>query len=395
MIGIWSMCISLSCAAAPSKPMFRIDWREGAPYPHVLNGGMVGRVDDWVVYACGFGRRATGVEKVDGYTRHTMAYEIAKNRWIRLPDFPGTERAYGTASGLYADGWTYVLGGQSYSAPLVFKDGWRIGRSGDRLVRRDGDGSRQKRAWVWEKLPDLPFTTAEFGACIVGRKLYIQGGAFYGRVDGAREKAYWCSVTDEVGRKFAVLDLADVRRSWKMLPPLPGVGRNHHVMAAADGKLVVFGGIATVPREGGAAWQRDHYCVVDNWAFDPAAQTWKRLADLPRPLGGHASLTYKDRWVLLFGGYSDRKVLTTEGKIVAPFGSAKGFEDRVIVYDAKEDVFSEATPMLHAINDPRTAWIGEGVIFIATGEIPNSRRIPNCQIGRLIGAGQHPVSPSE
>jgi hypothetical protein len=128
-----SMVASVStCRAA--APTLQIEWREGAAYPHVLNGGMVGRVDECVVYACGFGRRAEGVEKVDGYTRHAMAYEIAANRWTRVPDFPGAARAYGTASGLYADGWAYVLGGQSYTPPYVYRDGWRIGLKGGKFV---------------------------------------------------------------------------------------------------------------------------------------------------------------------------------------------------------------------------------------------------------------------
>jgi len=122
---------------------------------------------------------------------------------------------------------------------------------------------------------------------------------------------------------------------------------------------------------------------VDNWEFDPATRRWRRLADLPMPLGGHASLVYRDRWVLLIGGYSARQVLTVEGKVIEPFGPVKGFEDRIMVYDTKTNAFGQATPMLHAINDPRTVWIDDGVMFIATGEIPKSRRIPNCQVGRI------------
>ena len=361
--------VTAASTGRAAAPKLQIEWREAAAYPHILNGGMVGRVDGWVVYACGFGRRAKGVEKVDGYTRHAMAYEIAANRWARVPDFPGTARAYGTASGLHADGWTYVLGGQSYAPPYVYKDGWRIGRKGAR--------------WAWEKLPDLPFASAEFGACIVGRQLYLQGGAFYGRVDDKPATGHWCTVTGDVGQKLAVLDLSKTNQAWSMLPPLPGVGRNHHVRAAAGGKLYVLGGIAAIPKKGGQPWERENYCVTDNWKFDLATRRWRRLADLPMPVGGHASLVYRDRWVLLIGGYSARKILTVEGKVIEPFGPVKGFEDRIMVYDTKTNAFGQATPMPHAINDPRPVWIDDGVMFIATGEIPKSRRIPNCQVGRI------------
>ncbi len=375
MLTAWAVSLG-GHVALPN--VLHIAWREAAPYPHVLNGGMVGKTDGWVVYTCGFGRRATAVEKVDGYTRHTMGYEIARNRWVRLPDFPGAARAYGTASGLYGNGWVYVLGGQSYTEPFVYRDGWRI-------RRRDG-------AWAWQKLPDLPHATAEFGACLLGAKIYLQGGAFYGQIGEDPRTRHWCSVTGDVGRKFLSLDLRHIDRGWSVLPRLPGVGRNHHVLASAAGKLYVLGGIATVPKKGGKRWERVHHCVVDNWQFDPRTNQWQRVRDLPYGLGGHAALTYKDRWILLFGGYDKRTVLRVDGSVTPEPDEAAGFQDRVLVYDAKADRFGRASPMLHAINDPRVVWLDEETVFVATGEIPQSRRIPDCQIGsvRRISHGDSP-----
>lgn len=347
-----------------------IEWREAAPLPVVMNGGMVGKTGSHIVYATAFGRKGPKEILSSGYTQAAWAYSLDADTWARIPDFPGAPRGYGTASGLSDDEHAYVLGGQSYAEPYVYKDVYRV--------------SREDGAWRWQRLPDMLWPTAEFGACTLGGKLYVQGGAFWGvREPGKLGTGYWCTQTGRVGVRFQVLDLADLDAGWKELPSLPGVHRTHHTLSAAAGKLYCLGGIAIRGQERDPG-RRGTYNTVDCWCYDPAARTWTRVRDTPLPLGGHAALTYRDRYVLLMGGYSGRKVLGADDTARPPYGDCQGFEDRVFVYGTVGGRFSLATPMLHKINDPRPEWIDNHTLFEATGEIPKGNRIPNCQIGTVV-----------
>lgn len=351
------------------KQTLTLRWQEVAPLPVVMNGGMVGRVGERIVYATAFGRKGPPEILTNGYTNATWVYTPVDNTWRRLPDFPGAPRAYGTATGLSDGTHAYILGGQSYTPPYVYADVYRLGRT------RDG--------WLWENLPSMLWPTAEFGACLSAGKLYVQGGAFWSPLkNGEVATGYWCTQTSHVGVRFQVLDLNHLDRGWMELPPLPGVHRTHHTLSAAGGKLYVLGGIAMPSQEKDPA-RRGVFNTVDDYCYDPATQAWTRVRDMPLPLGGHAALTYRDRYILLMGGFSGRKVLTVQGMIRDPYGVCQGFEDRVFVYDTQTNLFSLATPMRHKINDPRPVWIDEDSLFEATGEIAGGRRIPNCQIGTV------------
>jgi len=81
---------------------FRIEWREREPFPWTYNGGTVGRVEQYVVYATGFGRRVPDQLKrkpgyFNGYHRLLAVYHVPSRVWTQAePLFPGTARAYGT-----------------------------------------------------------------------------------------------------------------------------------------------------------------------------------------------------------------------------------------------------------------------------------------------------------
>lgn len=353
----------------------RLKWREVAPLPVVMNGGMIGKVGRHIIYATAFGRKGPKEILAEGYTNAAWAYNLDANTWTRIADFPGVARGYGTASGVSDGRYAYVFGGQSYVAPHLFDDVYRVGRDGEE--------------WRWERLPDMLWPTAEFGACILDGRLYVQGGAFWGkRREGERTGAYWCTQTDRVGARFQVLDLSALGAGWEELPSLPGVPRTHHTLSAAGGKLYVLGGIA-IPAQEKDASRRGVFNTVDDYCFDPASGEWTRVRDMPLPLGGHAALTYRGRFILLAGGFSGRKVLDADGAIRQPYGPCQGFEDRVLVFDTQANSFSLATPMLHKLNDPRVDWVDSESFFEATGEIPNGGRIPNCQLGTVETAPAH------
>jgi len=358
-----ALCLIGSGHAAqdPWHPQSRIDkmleirWEEGNPFPWTYNGGSVGRIGDYVVYMTGFGRRVPDELKsvdgyYDGYHRLLAAYHIPSQRWEQVrPLFPGKARAYGVYS--VSDGvHAYCVGGQSYEDPFCFRDVYR-----------------------WERLPDLPCATAEAGCVLLNRTLYVFGGDHYA-MEGPHKG--WDSTVENVGRRLHTLDLDEIEAGWRALKDCPGTPRSHHALAPAGGKLYALGGIFS--------HQGKHWNCVDNWCYDPAKDDWSRVRDLPIPCGGWSSKTWKDRFILLFGGYWGREIRNPDGSTRPPYGcDSASFSNSVLVYDATEDLFSEANPMPRAINDPRLVWLDDHTVMNVTGEIPGGRRIPCVLVGHL------------
>ena len=360
-------------AAPPHQPQSRlhttlhINWMEEASFPWTYNGGVVGRIGDYVVYIGGFGRQVPDRLKqkpgyFDGYHRLLAVWHMTNLRWEQAePLFPGTARAYAnyaTSDGRYA----YVLGGQSYVAPYCFRDVYRL--------------SRNAQSWKWERLPDMLMDTADFDCVEVNGKLYVQGGANYERTG---PHLGWDSEVGGVGKHLEALDLSRLQGGWKRLPDMPGTHRSHHAVAAVKGKIYVLGGVASV---GGK--QARHWNNVDNWRYDPERGTWEQLRDLPFPCGGWSAKVFRDRYVLLFGGFYGRKILALDGSTREAYGCDKAaFSNRVLVYDTATDTFGEATPMPKAVNDTRLVWLDDTTVANITGEVPGGR-IPCVFIGRIV-----------
>jgi len=68
---------------------------------------------------------------------------------------------------------------------------------------------------------------------------------------------------------------------WREGPPMP-VALGNHAAAVVDGQVLVAGG--TTWRDGRKLW------LSDVWASDLKAGNWRRLGDLPEPVGGAATI---------------------------------------------------------------------------------------------------------
>jgi len=345
----------------------RIDWKKTVPFPWKYNGGITGRIGDYIIYVGGFGRDVPDKLKeqpgyFDGYHRLFATYYVPTGRWEQAqPLFPGIARAYANYSvsnGRYA----YILGGQSYVAPYCFSDAYRLSRAG--------------QSWRWERLPDMLLATADFGCVLLDGMLYVQGGANY---DLTGVNKGWDSELGNIGKHFEVLDLSQIDKGWHRLPEMPGTHRSHQAMAAVSGRIYVIGGIASI---GGK--EPKHRNTVDNWCYDPSEKQWTRIRDLPFPCGGWSSRVFQDRYILLFGGYYGREILDIDGSIRQPYGCDKAeFSKRVLVYDTQTNEFSEATPMPVAFNDTRLVWLDPHTVMSITGELPGGPRLQSTFVGRI------------
>ena len=328
------------------KAMLSIDWKRGPNLPQGFQDSDGGVVAGTLVTACGFcqgssywanakeldalkpGRHPRGfLNKVWGLTLDPPSKD-----WARLPDFPGVPRQENFA--IVVNDRLYCWGGFSYTKPFCYKDGYR-------LSKRDG-------VWTWDPLPPLPSPAGSSGICSIGSKIYVCGGAdydenhFYTNSDRA-------GGNKRLGARLLVIDTEKLAAGWKELPECPGTPRWVAAMAAVQGRIYLIGG-ATGDVSDVAKGTTVGYCsVVDNWMFDPAAQRWTRLRDLPISSGNFPSgqIVYRDRYVLLVGGAQYEKVANPDGTFRDRYGTPSRcpgniFCNGVLVYDAQAGLFGTA-----------------------------------------------------
>ena len=117
----------------------------------------------------------------------------------------------------------------------------------------------------------------------------------------------------------AALDSVEVRDpntdTWRRVAPMP-TARGNLAAAAAGGRVYAIGGLVPVPG------QDDDTPVAAVEAYEPAADTWAKVAPLPIPRGGVAAAAVGKRIYVSGGG--DR---------------------RVDVYDVAADSWHTAAPM--------------------------------------------------
>lgn len=249
-------------------------WKRGAPVPVPRSEVAAALVGGRVVVAGGFLQNGFNSTRVD-------AYDPARDRWVRLPDLP-VRVDHAMAAGYR--GRLYVLGG--YGA----------------------DRARLRTAFVlergrWRRLPPMPLPRAAAGAAIAGGRLYVVGGVGlnglaraalsfdlttrrWRTIAGPTPREH-LGVTALGGRVYAVggrtagfdtnLDLVEAwdpaRRTWLRRAPVPGT-RGGTAAAAVPGAVVSAGGEETAGS------------ISTVFAYNPRANRWRRLPDLPTPRHG-------------------------------------------------------------------------------------------------------------
>lgn len=222
-------------------------YRELAPVPQAVNhaGVTAYRGDLYVVGGYG--------ELVDANTHNELyRYDVAADRWSRLPDLP-VPRAAGAVG---------VLDGK-----LIYAGGARDSVAKSDVFAYDLDSER------WSRLAPMHTRREHVGEAIVDGQLYVLGG-----------RAPASLAVDTVERYDPAAD------RWETLAPLSvpsgglsGVEEGGKIIAVAGGD----DGAETVT----SAVQE----------FDPASGEWSRLPDLRTARHGHGAAVVDDRlWV--FGG---------------------------------------------------------------------------------------------
>jgi N-acetylneuraminic acid mutarotase len=128
----------------------------------------------------------------------------------------------------------------------------------------------------WAPRAPMPTARSGGGKAVIDGKIYVAGG----RPPG--------------GSAFEVYDPATDK--WEKLPDLP-TQRNHLAMVALNGKIIVAGG-----RTGPGA-MAERVDVVE--VYDPKTRSWTRAAPLPAPRGGITGAVHGG-CMFVFGGEGER-----------------------------------------------------------------------------------------
>ena len=341
--------------------MLTIAWRRGPDLPQGFQDSDGGVVADTLVSVGGFCSGQKGVpgkasKHPRGFLKKVWGLPLRdRGRWGELPDFPGVARQ-GLEAVVVGDR-LYCWGGVSYTKPFTYRDGYRLCRVGG--------------AWKWEPLPALPWALCFQGACAIGKKVYVMGGADYDIKTGFFTAADRNGRVKRLGARLLAFDTDRPDEGWKERKPCPGTPRFVHAVAAVGGRVYVFGGATD-----NANAARQTCTVVDNWRYLPEADRWERLPDLPVASGNFPSgpVVYAGRYVLLIGGNQYGMVLSPDGKPRAPYGTpTRHYKDNamcsdVFVFDTKTETFGRATPLPLNNNMPMAVVRGDQLYLIG-GEI--------------------------
>ena len=156
-------------------------------------------------------------------------------------------------------------------------------------------------------------------------------------------------------------------------------------MAVVRGRIYLIGGMSIMSvtdKVQGATRDKNEpeYCsVVDNWMFDPASNRWSRLRDLPVSssafFGG--SIAFRDRYLLLVGGFQFPRIANPDGTLRDKYGVASRFQNKgefyndVFVYDTESGLFGTADKLPLNNVTPMTVVHGDKV-FLLGGETGGS-----------------------
>ncbi|MBM7845279.1 kelch repeat-containing protein [Herpetosiphon giganteus] len=300
-------------AVATSATTTMFSWQDGAkvPQPRFESQGVF--VNGKLYVIGGFISCCTQIDA----TNLVDVYDLASNTWQRIASIP---EAISHAP-VVADGTNiYVLGGYLGNNP----------------------GGSTNHVWklntltnTWTRGIDLPIARGGAGASIVNRKIYFFGGAV--RTAGVFDDT-------DFGDHY-MLDLSLANPTWVTRAPMPNP-RNHTAAGVVDGKIYAVGG------QHGKAEESANQTEVDR--YDPATDTWTRVADMPIAKGHTSSSTF---------GYRGR-LLVIGGSIN---GGTSGLASAdVLMYDPKSDVWMKLVS-LPAYRKTPVADVWDNKLVVTTG----------------------------
>lgn len=319
-----------------------LPWVAEGPYDGI-SGTAMDVLDGKIYVMGGFmpGGDGSGDPYSDRSSRSCWQYDPDTKAWTQMADAP-VRREY--VRGVAAEGKFYIAGGAAinYNRDGVARDvGVRYGPYSEVAAFDPNDGPTGS----WELIAPLNVPRTHMGVGYAGGKLLFVGGNEYDRSTGG-----YSSKT--IRRTVEALDLNDVEAGWKVMSPIPGLGRGWCASAALNDKLYVFGGLTWLNEKDVNTATGETLC------YDPATDTWSFLMPPPDAISGWEGDIYADRYMLLVGG-TERRPPGSKGK--------RYWSDLTIAYDIEENEWLQVDGILPpgaVFNDPAVAVIGDTIYVL-------------------------------
>jgi len=209
------------------------------------------------------------------------------------------------------------------------------------------------REAVCQPLPALPVPLAFGSGATLDGVIYVFGGLT--RPDATSAEA-----------TLFRLDPAAPTPTWETLAPCPGAPRMLAQMGAANGEIVICGGVAVHAGPDGKA-ARSY--LRDSWAFSPK-NGWRQLADMPHAVAAAPSpmpLTSSGELLVISGDDGSR------GHLIGPHHP--GFLQEVLAYDPVRNLWRKLPDGPLSRATAPTAW-WSGAWIVASGERKPGYRSP-------------------
>jgi N-acetylneuraminic acid mutarotase len=190
----------------------------------------------------------------------------------------------------------------------------------------------------WHRLPaaNLPAPRLYATAVALGTRIFVAGGI-------AKAGNY-----QSASNEFWTWDSSRPGLGWHALPPVPGSPRFTHAMVAYQNRIYIFGGATAGPP--------DVRNLSDAVAFDPAANRWDHLPDLPVARRAWGGVVYGND-LLLLGGYTNT------------------YETEVYRFDSGTGRLHAAGALLHPYAAAIFVYVN-GRLVVAGGETADRVRAP-------------------
>lgn len=223
------------------------DWVQARPVPvprqQIPAVALRGRV--WV---------AGGLDEA-GVTTSVEGFEIASNSWRAGPDLPIPLHHHMTAT---------------FGSDLVILGGWSP--QGALLSATVSDRVLALRGSQWVDLPPLPEPRVAGAAANVGGEIVVVGGQ---------------DVSGELALTTQIFD----GQEWRQGAPMPTP--REHLAAATDGRYLYAVGGRVLSADANLA-------TIER--YDPVADVWEAMPDMPTARGGLAATVVADRLLVAIGG---------------------------------------------------------------------------------------------
>jgi len=326
--------------ALPAVCDVDFQWEQGPEMPSGRDHLGCGMVNGLFVVAGG----AYWKDGKKCYNSETIAYSPQTGKWIRLPHLP-RPGAYGASA---------VMHDRRGNDQLLIAGGANADGATSACYRL----MKLKGVYIWKALPDLPRPLAGAEGAVVGNKFYVFGGA---------------PGMDEAGIRSArptlleleVPSIVGINSRWKEISvagaPSERVGS---AVAASDGRLFVFGGYGVRP-DGTLGNFSDAYTVDLSRRI---GRTWRRIQDMPTASRWTTALALDRHYVGLFAGYGETP--------------AKGFLDKVFVYDVERDDYAPCAGLPQAVAVTAGGIASQRTVYLAGGEDQERHRSASLFIGR-------------